>query len=134
LTEYHYQFKICDSSKKSPLGRTKTAPTEDDDVSELSFAVFSCSNYREYAGDHRTLHMMLISPSANGHFNAYGNAARKDEHDYVIHLGDYIYETGKGGERATKPSGTIWSLHDYRTRHGQVGTREMNYHSKELLY
>lgn len=24
---------------------------------------------------------------ANGYFNAYGNAARKDEVDYVIHLG-----------------------------------------------
>ncbi|KAG8424505.1 hypothetical protein J3458_001288 [Metarhizium acridum] len=55
---------------------------------------------------------------ANGYFNAYGNAARKDKHDYVIHLGDYLYETGKGGERATKPSGTIWTLGDYRTRHG----------------
>lgn len=57
---------------------------------------------------------------ANGYFNAYGNAARKDEHDYVIHLGDYLYETGKDGERATKPEGAIFSLHDYRTRHGQV--------------
>lgn len=57
---------------------------------------------------------------ANGYFNVYGNAARKDEHDYVIHLGDYIYETGRDGERATKPEDTIFTLHDYRTRHGQV--------------
>lgn len=57
---------------------------------------------------------------ANGYFNAYGNAARKDKHDFVIHLGDYLYETGKGGERATKPTGTIWTLGDYRTRHGLV--------------
>lgn len=48
LTEYYYQFTVCGSSNKSPLGRTKTAPAPDDDVSELSFAVFSCSNYREY--------------------------------------------------------------------------------------
>lgn len=58
--------------------------------------------------------------AANGYFNAYGNAARKDKHDYAIHLGDYLYETGRGGERATKPSGTIWTLGDYRTRHGLV--------------
>lgn len=57
---------------------------------------------------------------ANGYFNAYGNAARKNKHDYVLHLGDYIYETGRAGERATKPSGTIWTLGDYRTRHGLV--------------
>ncbi|KAF4991861.1 hypothetical protein FDECE_13888 [Fusarium decemcellulare] len=101
LTTYYYRFEVCDSDNKSPLGRTKTAPKADDDVSDLSFAVFSCSNY------------------PNGYFNVYGNAARKDEHDYVIHLGDYIYETGRDGERATKPATTIFTLHDYRTRHGQ---------------
>ncbi|RSM13171.1 hypothetical protein CEP52_002120 [Fusarium oligoseptatum] len=101
LTVYYYQFTICGSDTKSVVGRTKTAPTADDDVSDLSFAVFSCSNY------------------PNGYFNAYGNAARKDEHDYVIHLGDYIYETGRDGERATMPAKTIFTLHDYRTRHGQ---------------
>ncbi|KAG5985378.1 hypothetical protein E4U55_003606 [Claviceps digitariae] len=101
LTKYSYQFNVCGSeSVKSPMGRTMTAPTKDDDVSKLSFAVFSCSNY------------------GAGYFNVYGNAARKDKHDYVIHLGDYIYEYGKSGERATKPAGIIWSLHDYRTRHG----------------
>ncbi|KAK9435616.1 Alkaline phosphatase D-related protein [Metarhizium brunneum] len=100
LTTYFYQFNVCASSNKSPVGRTKTAPAKDDAVSKLSFAVFSCSNF------------------PNGYFNAYGNAARKDKHDYAIHLGDYLYETGRGGERATKPSGTIWTLGDYRTRHG----------------
>ncbi|KAI1052506.1 hypothetical protein LB507_007704 [Fusarium sp. FIESC RH6] len=104
LTEYNYQFTICDSDNKSPVGRTKTAPTADDDVSELSFAVFSCSNY------------------PNGYFNAYGNAARKDEHDYVIHLGDYIYEYGADGDRASQPKDEIFTLHDYRTRHGQYRT------------
>ncbi|KAM5358482.1 hypothetical protein ACJZ2D_015240 [Fusarium nematophilum] len=104
LTTYYYQFTVCSSDNKSDLGRTKTAPEEDDDVSELSFAVFSCSNY------------------PNGYFNVYGNAARKDQHDYVIHLGDYIYEMGKDGERATAPADTIFTLHDYRTRHGQYRT------------
>ncbi|KAL6356005.1 hypothetical protein LRP88_09590 [Fusarium phalaenopsidis] len=104
LTVYYYQFTICGSEKRSVVGRTKTAPTADDAVHDLSFAVFSCSNY------------------PNGYFNAYGNAARKDEHDYVIHLGDYIYETGRDGERATMPAKTIFTLHDYRTRHGQYRT------------
>ncbi|WZH44332.1 PhoD-like phosphatase-domain-containing protein [Fusarium acuminatum] len=104
LTTYNYQFTVCDSDTKSPVGRTKTAPTADDDVSDLSFAVFSCSNY------------------PNGYFNAYGNAARKDEHDYVIHLGDYIYEYGADGERTSQPRNEIFTLHDYRTRHGQYRT------------
>lgn len=47
FTKYYYQFTVCDSDNKSPIGRTKTAPAPDDDVSELSLAVFSCSNYRE---------------------------------------------------------------------------------------
>lgn len=47
LTKYWYQFTVCGSSNKSPIGRTKTAPKKNDDVSKLSFAVFSCSNFRE---------------------------------------------------------------------------------------
>ena len=30
-------------------------------------------------------------------FNAYGNPARKDSVDYIIHLEDYVYEYKKGG-------------------------------------
>ncbi|KAH9876567.1 hypothetical protein J1614_003698 [Plenodomus biglobosus] len=102
---YFYQFNVCGSNNTSPLGRTKTSPDHDDDVSNVGLAVFSCSNY----------------PS--GYFNAYGNAARKDEVDFFVHLGDYIYESRKGtpgvDERATNPSKEIFSLYDYRTRLGQ---------------
>ncbi|KAI1175105.1 alkaline phosphatase-like protein [Nemania sp. FL0916] len=101
FTTYNYQFNICGSSVKSPVGRTKTAPTANAHVPELKFAVFSCSNY------------------PNGYFNAYGNAARKDEQDYFVHLGDYIYESASGGERAHDPPNLLFTLYDYRTRHGQ---------------
>lgn len=104
FTTYNYQFNICGSDVTSPLGRTKTAPTENDAVSELKFVVYSCSNY------------------PNGYFNAYGNAARKDEHDFVIHLGDYIYENRVQGERAHQPPKILFSLWDYRTRLGQYRT------------
>lgn len=81
---------------------------------------------------------------AVGYFNAYGNAARQDEHDYVVsvnrpaklnrpnvltliiqvHLGDYIYEIGGTGERETVPAAaSLYSLYDYRARHGQVSGR-----------
>jgi alkaline phosphatase D len=119
LTTYNYQFTVCDSDTKSPVGRTKTAPTADDDVSDLSFAVFSCSNYRKTLPFNQ-LKSKETNRLANGYFNAYGNAARKDEHDYVIHLGDYIYEYGADGERTSQPRNEIFTLHDYRTRHGQV--------------
>lgn len=47
--------------------------------------------------------------------------------DYNLHLGDYIYESGhhnkkRNGERDTLPSGEIFTLNDYRTRHGLVSS------------
>ncbi|KAL2162128.1 hypothetical protein VTH06DRAFT_7913 [Thermothelomyces fergusii] len=104
FTTYNYQFNVCNSDNASPVGRTKTAPREDATLDQISLAVFSCSNF------------------PNGYFNAYGNAARKDEHDYVVHLGDYIYEGAQGGKRAHDPPRIIFSLWDYRTRHGQYRT------------
>ncbi|GAB1320947.1 Alkaline phosphatase [Madurella fahalii] len=101
FTTYNYQFTICNSNKTSLVGRTKTAPSANADPDELKLAVFSCSNY------------------ANGYFNAYGNAARKDQHDYVVHLGDYLYENAQAGERAHSPNQLLFTLLSYRTRHGQ---------------
>lgn len=107
-TTYYYQFTVCGSDNKSPIGRTKTTPSPDDSTSNIGLAVFSCSNY------------------PTGYFNAYGNAARKDDVDFFVHLGDYIYETGRGtigvDQRATNPSDTIFTLYDYRTRIAQYRT------------
>ncbi|KAL2836745.1 PhoD-like phosphatase-domain-containing protein [Aspergillus pseudodeflectus] len=108
FTSYWYQFNVCGSDVKSPLGRTKTSPAKRDKVEEVKLAVHSCSNY------------------PNGYFNAYGNVARKDNVDFVVHLGDYIYEYEKGipgvDERAVVPQREIFSLYDYRTRLGQYRT------------
>lgn len=48
FTTYNYQFRICGTDITSPLGRTKTAPEGDADVSDIKLAVFSCSNYRGF--------------------------------------------------------------------------------------
>ncbi|KAK4569486.1 hypothetical protein LTR86_003249 [Recurvomyces mirabilis] len=108
LTTYYYQFTQCGTSNKSPIGRTKSAPHPDDDVSKIGLAVYSCSNY------------------PNGYFNAYGNPARKDSVDFVLHLGDYIYESSTGvlgrDPRATNPSRALTTLYDYRTRIAQYRT------------
>lgn len=45
FTQYYYQFTICGSQKKSVIGRTKTAPTHDDDLASVGVAVYSCSNF-----------------------------------------------------------------------------------------
>ncbi|KAF2843521.1 alkaline phosphatase-like protein [Patellaria atrata CBS 101060] len=104
-TTYYYQFTVCGSDNSSPVGRTKTTPRPDDDVSNIGLAIYSCSNY------------------PFGFFNAYGNAVRKDSVDYVVHLGDYIYEYEEGGYgwgyslgRISLPNKEIFSLYDYRKR------------------
>lgn len=37
-----------------------------------------------------------LTSIAFGFFNAYGNPVRKDSVDYVLHLGDYLYEYKNG--------------------------------------
>ncbi|KAI3323877.1 PhoD-like phosphatase [Xylariaceae sp. AK1471] len=106
FTTYYYQFTICNSKNTSPVGRTKTIPSKNDKVSApVRLAVYSCSNY------------------PLGFFNSYGNPVRKDSVDYVIHLGDYIYEYANGeygwGDsygRIPLPNRDIYTLYDYRKR------------------
>jgi alkaline phosphatase D len=74
-TWYYYRFTAM--NKKSLIGRTRTAPVGS--VANLRFAIVSCSNYEA------------------GYFNAYKDIALKNDVDAVIHLGDYIYEYGRGG-------------------------------------
>ncbi|KAL6710738.1 hypothetical protein ACN47E_007795 [Coniothyrium glycines] len=110
FTAYRYQFTVCGTNTTSPIGYTKTAPAEDDDVSSISLGIFTCANY------------------PLGYFNAYGNIARKRRVDYVVHLGDYIYEDEVGvpgeDERAMVPAKEIVTLYDYRTRFAQYRTDE----------
>ncbi|KAK0712607.1 PhoD-like phosphatase [Lasiosphaeria miniovina] len=106
FTTYYYQFSICNSNNTSPLGRTKTLPERKKKVSApIKLAVYSCSNY------------------PFGFFNAYGNPVRKDSVDYVLHLGDYIYEYQNGAYgwgdslgRIPLPNREIVTLYDYRKR------------------
>ena len=101
-TSYFYRFKALDSV--SIVGSTKTAPEQSENI---RFAVVSCSNYQF------------------GRFNAYGNIAKDNSIDAVIHLGDYIYEYGSGvyadttAGRFHLPKNEIISLQDYRTRYAQ---------------
>ena len=62
---------------------------------------------------------------AEGYFNAYANPVHKDSVDYVLHLGDYIYEY-KGdssiANRNPAPDRETYSLFDYRARLGSYRT------------
>lgn len=105
-TRYYYRFRVGEIL--SPVGITKTLPTNN--VNQVKLAVFSCANY----------------PA--GFFHAYAEAAKRNDLDAVLHLGDYIYEYARGGYasadaarlgREVMPANEILTLADYRTRYAQ---------------
>jgi alkaline phosphatase D len=74
-THYYYRFSYESSGGRitTRVGRTKTAPA-DDDTRALRFAVVCCQDYN---GRYYHVHRRLVS----------------EELDFVLHLGDYVYET-----------------------------------------
>ncbi len=105
---YYYQFEA--RGVKSPIGRTRTLPVGRVDRLRLAFA--SCANY------------------PHGYFNAYARIAERDDLDFVLHLGDYIYEYKLGeyadpelqAQRAVVPTHEISTLADYRLRYALYRT------------
>lgn len=74
-TTYYYRFihTRADGRYVSAVGRTRTAPAEGSDV-KVRFAFASCQDF-------------------NGrYYNAHAHMATMDL-DFVVHLGDYVYET-----------------------------------------
>ena len=92
-TTYYYRFIHTrdDGRFVSPVGRTKTAPAADSDA-KLRFAYVSCQDF-------------------NGrYYNAYAHMATM-ELDFIVHLGDYIYET-TGDPTFQKTSGRASTFSD----------------------
>jgi alkaline phosphatase D len=108
-TKYYYRFRNEKTMAISVTGETKTLPAAGE-TSEVKLAVVSCANFQA------------------GLFNVYGAVAASDA-DFVVHLGDYIYEYPAGGygtnaastalNRAHKPAGEIIKVADYRERYRQ---------------
>ncbi|MBP6442355.1 MAG: alkaline phosphatase D family protein [Sphingorhabdus sp.] len=102
--KWHWFRFIAPDGSISPIGRTKTLPVGK--AAKFNIAIFSCSNL------------------GFGEFNAYGHAAARDDIDLVLHMGDYIYEYGRGGyDGGAKfaarifPADEILTLADYRLRY-----------------
>ncbi|SAI67979.1 Alkaline phosphatase D precursor [Bordetella ansorpii] len=111
-TTYYYRFTVGETV--STVGRTRTAPAEAASVDELRFAFISCQDW-----------------SVN-HWAAFDELVKEDL-DFIVHLGDYVYETVDAGFQSgvvesahgplTLPDGTLRSdgatyattLADYRT-------------------
>lgn len=97
-TTYYYRFVVtrADGRYGSPVGRTRTAPAPDADVT-VRFAFVSCQDF-------------------NGrYYNTYRGLLGQ-ELDFFVHLGDYIYETTGdpsfqgGGARTTGFSDTAGAI------------------------
>lgn len=71
-TTYYYRFSS--NGVTSSIGKTKTLPI--DNPEQIKMALFTCANY------------------PNGYFNVYTEAAKIEDLDVTLHLGDYIYEYG----------------------------------------
>lgn len=96
---YYYEFETM--GYRSPRGRTRTLPQGNE---EVSFAVFSCSDFQQ------------------GYFNAYRDALQRNDFDAAIHLGDFFYEYGASSslsDRLHEPANELFVLEDYRMRYAQ---------------
>ena len=97
---YWYEFRV--GGWASGPARTRTAPAEGSS-STAEFAVISCQN--------------LAKPgSGRFHLNGVRDVAARTDLDFVVHLGDYIYDFGRAGH---VPPRQITTLTDYRQRWGQ---------------
>lgn len=103
---YFYRFRR--GPYNSAVGQTRTLPGSN--IASVKFAVLSCSNY----------------PA--GFFNVYADVAKNADIQYVIHLGDYIYEYAADGYvsslaatlgRTSVPEVELTTLDHYRLRHAQ---------------
>lgn len=106
-TWYYYQFSV--GEQVSMVGRTRTFPAAGTPVERARFAVVSCSNY------------------AFGLFSVYKAVSEQSDLDFILHLGDYLYEYGPGEYgsfpgRDPVPAHEILTLSDYRRRHAQYKT------------
>ncbi len=106
-TTYYYEFSAF--GVRSGVGRTRTLPRGA--VDRARIAVVCCANY----------------PA--GYFNAYRLVAERADLDFVLHLGDYLYEYGNGTlgngmalGRVPSPDREAVTLQEYRQRHAQYKT------------
>ena len=102
-TTYRYGFEAL--GERSPVGITQTLP----DREHVRFAQVSCAKFNA------------------GYFNAYARIAARADLDFVLHLGDYIYEASQTPPKSQTPGADIGrpfdplheckTLADYRTRY-----------------
>ena len=98
-TDYWYRFKQGDAT--SAIGHTRTAPALHADVQQLRLALSSCQHYEQ------------------GQYIAHAEIA-KQALDFVLFMGDYIYESSNAQYAIRKHNGEEpKTLQQYRDRYEQ---------------
>ena len=101
-TVYWYRFTA--GGYTSEPGRTRTLPAPDSQPAAVRFVTVSCQNY------------------THGYFTAYHHIVA-ERPDFLIHLGDYIYETSYGETfRRHETEQMAFTLDGYRRRHARYKT------------
>ncbi len=103
-----FYYRFTHGPVSSPTGRLRTLPSADSTPAALRLGLASCQDF------------------TRGHFNAYRDMAA-DDLDYVLHVGDFLYETVDPAkslpDRSFRlPSGNTIArtLEDYREIHARV--------------
>ena len=101
--EYWYRFSV--SSHSSRIGRTKTLPGRNSHPDSFRFITASCQNW------------------THGYFVAYEHMIQ-DKPDFIIHLGDYFYDTSFGVTdfRHHETEKAPVTVEDFRRRHARYKT------------
>ncbi|NBU26398.1 MAG: alkaline phosphatase, partial [Gammaproteobacteria bacterium] len=94
--EYFYRFMAGDAT--SPVGRTWTAPEAGAQLDRLRVGVASCQSYEQ------------------GYYHAWRGMMARGV-DLVLHLGDYIYESGATDAVRRHDPGECTTLDGYRLRY-----------------
>ena len=92
-----YWYRFAAGEHVSPVGRTRTLPPLDSSPERLRFALAYGQNWED------------------GYFNPYHHLAR-EQLNFVLFVGDYIYARGRGGVRRHKPV-RLGSLESYRNHY-----------------
>ena len=106
---YYYRFVY--RGVRSNTGRCRTLPAEDAEPESVRFGVLNCQDYQ------------------NGYFGAMARLAEADV-DFVLHLGDYIYEHVAEGD----PGGVGGPYADRRIELPDSGTRPMSLDDFRRIY
>jgi alkaline phosphatase D len=99
--DYWYRFEA--GGVRSPIGRTRTAPTHGAPLDRLKLGLVCCQHYEQ------------------GYYTAYRHMVT-DDLDLIVHVGDYIYEDNSVKKVRHHNMPVAFTLDDYRARHALYRT------------